>query len=253
MIVELSEKLLYKRANELCKKEEYEKALRLYQRLENENATDWRYSNMQGYCYMFLEDYETARSCFIRAKNAGGLASTIANNMAWSYIEEEQYLLAKEQIEAVIKDYPFDPYLHINMAKSMHGLKRHKEAIYYFEKTIQLQPNFYDAYFGLGLDYYDVMDYKKAADCFVQFLKHNDCMDSLYFLSKCYLELENYVEHIKIANKLIIEDQDDVEILLDRAYSYHKLGSVLKAEKDLRHVLKIDPENEEAIDMLEQK
>ncbi|MGM9986399.1 MAG: tetratricopeptide repeat protein [Bacillaceae bacterium] len=252
MILEFSEVELYRRANVLVEKNEYERAIKIYRKLEEMYPTDWRYSNMIGYCHVHLGNPKLGREKFKDSLQKKGLKVTVYNNIAWSYLEEERYEDAAQLLSALIKDYPDDPHLHQNLGNALYGLEHYEEAITAFKKTLQINPHFNKCYFSLGLCFYLLLEYEDAQMYFELALEKDDTnrYDNQYFLAKCYFLNGHYEEHLEIAELLLDYYDEDVEILLDRAKSLIKLGYINEAMDELDYVLFLDMENEEAIALL---
>ena len=87
------------------------------------------------------------------------------------YFEDVSQLFQKNNYEDALSllDKYFDKEnardWHIK-AKILEKLENHKQAIACYSKTIQLDSQYYDAWFKLGLDYFRKGDFKSAADAF---------------------------------------------------------------------------------------
>ncbi len=223
MIFELKEERLSQFAKEALKKREYERAYKFYKKLCYEHPDNWIYANLLGYCLVYLGKCEEARPYFYQALELGGLEETLINNIAWSYFEEEKEAEAYEMLLPYVDKYQNDLAMQYNMGNSLYSLDRLEEAIEYFQRVQKLDPDFNKVYFSLGISYFLLEDYEKAIYYFLQYKVQEQQEDALYFLSKSYLALEEFENHIEVANKLLMIDEEDEEILNDLEFSYMRL------------------------------
>lgn len=91
--------------------------------------------------------------------------------MAMEYYHQEQYDLALP-IYLKILDYSSDQANLLNMiGNTLINLGRPEEAIGYWKRVLELEPNSVDAVFNLGLAYARLSNSKQAAEYFEKFLK----------------------------------------------------------------------------------
>lgn len=252
MIIEYNKNELYRRANVLVEKEEYERAFKIYVKLEEMYPNDWRYSNMIGYCYVHLNQFDEGRQKFYDALKKNGLEPTLYNNIAWAYNEEECFEKAANVLKKITVDYPTDPHIMQNYGNALYGLEEYEQAAEAFQQTLMLNPHFIQCFFSLGLCYYHSGEYEQAQKYFEATLQKGDSSnyDAQFFLSKCYLMNGYYRKHIEIASLLLDIDDEDIEVLIDRAKSFLQLGQIEDAVNDLSFILFLDQNHEEAINLL---
>ncbi|WP_025270601.1 tetratricopeptide repeat protein [Hippea sp. KM1] len=122
-----------------------------------------------------LIEYEMARNIILH-KDYKNLAQ------AFAYLNKAKEVLKK------------DPrvYYMLAIAYKMRGnLKKYEE---YLLKSIKINPNFFDAYNGLGIYYYEKGDYKKAIETFTKLINNPlyPGADVAFFnRSRVYLKLNN--------------------------------------------------------------
>ena len=120
-------------------------------------------------------------------------------------------------------------------------LKRYYEATKSYEKAIQLNPNFSEAYNNLGNTKKTLNDrvnailyYKKAIN-----LKA-DNFQALFNLSSIYKEENNYKELIYIYSKILKLDKNNIKTLYNLGSAYLFLGNFSKGKEYFQKVLQID-------------
>lgn len=76
--------------------------------------------------------------------------------------EHAEYLTAECYFERAIEFKPQDPVLHMLKAIYLHKKKKTDEALKSYKKSLDLDPNYAEAHYNLGLLYYDTGKYKDA-------------------------------------------------------------------------------------------
>eukprot|EP01080_Neovahlkampfia_damariscottae_P004920 gene4920-8508_t len=159
-----------------------------------------------------------------------------------------------------IKDFEESLKLNPNDLKSLKHLpglytnvKRLKDVKLSYDKLINLQPTA-EYYFQRGLYFYEEEeDEDKALSDYLSCLKLDDKhYDANYQRGLIYLAQEEHEKAMNDFNFCLSQKSDDLEVLIDRALCYYYLDDENKAKDDLGKVLKQDPENERANNLLSQ-
>ena len=72
-------------------------------------------------------------------------------------------------------------------------LSQFKEAIPHFQRSIQLDPYFIDAQYGIGFAYFSLAQYRKAQEAFEKLKKFSQIRGNL----KMFKKSEKYLDKIK--------------------------------------------------------
>jgi tetratricopeptide (TPR) repeat protein len=146
--------------------------------------------------------------------------SEALSNLGGQYFRVGKIDKAIKTLKRAVKSFPNFIQANSNLGAVLNKKKRYKEAVPYLEKTVQLDPEFGMAHYNLGNAYFGVKEFKKARG----------------FLEK--------------ASNLGV----DFVSLHWKLYEIHKeSGDNDRAQKELKYILEIDPENEEAKQKLTQE
>ncbi len=101
-------------------------------------------NNSLGLVYMAKERYDLAQSHFIRAIKLKPDFIHAANNLGGAYLKLEQWDLAIENFEEVSKSLIYNtPEIPLsNLGWAYYKKNDYKKAIFYFKKSLSIQPNF---------------------------------------------------------------------------------------------------------------
>lgn len=91
-------------------------------------------------------------------------------NKAYSYYEKKQYIEAFEMLDTGVKQYPHSAQIYYYRALVFDALNRNAAAIIDLQKTIELDPSYYMAYYQLGHIYEKIYDEKSALVAYERFL-----------------------------------------------------------------------------------
>lgn len=98
------------------------------------------------------------------------------------------------------------------------------EAVFYLKKAVQLYPNFFDAYFNLGLAYKNINEFDKALDTYEKALKLKPNDSSVYFnIANIYESKKNdtfkAIEYYEKAYEYNTDEKDsDIHYFLGICY-----------------------------------
>ena len=94
------------------------------------------------------------------------------------------------------------------------------KAIEYYQKAIEVDSNYFAAYYNLGLAFYNISDYDKAIEYFNKAITKNDTdADAFSALGSIYLEKQDYHKAIEYYQKAIEVDSNYFD-------AYYNLGSI---------------------------
>jgi tetratricopeptide (TPR) repeat protein len=127
--------------------------------------------------------------------------------------------LAIEYYQKAIDLNPNYAMAYNNMGNAYYGQENYKEAIRCYQKAIDLNPNYATAYNNMGNAYDDLKNYKEAIRCYQKAIDLNPNYASAYYnMGIAYKNLENYKEAIRCYQKAI-------ELYPNHASAYNNMGS----------------------------
>lgn len=98
-----------------------------------------------------------------------GIVTRIVND-AFSKYEAKDYIKAYEILDSGIKEYPKTAQLYFYRGLVYTQMNRNAAAIYDFQKSIELDPAYYMAYYHLGKTYEKIKDERNALMAYERFL-----------------------------------------------------------------------------------
>ena len=157
-----------------------------------------------------------------------------------SYLNLQNYTEAEKYFDKLLYVHkkPEIFYIQANIYKQ---LKKYDSAINYFEKAIQLNPNFSEAYNNLGNTKKRVGKINEAITCFEKAiqLKENNIQAYLN-LANIYKENKYFKELIKIYEKILSFNQNDTKTLYNLGSTYLFLGDISKGKSYFEKIIKIN-------------
>jgi len=129
--------------------------------------------NELGALHAAQEDYKQAISFFQKAHEEAPAWVLPLSNLSEGYRALEDYEAAENTAKLAIERDSFLVSSQYNLGTIYfyQGEERYGEAIPLFQKAIQLDPNFANAYFNLGQIYHELEDYAKAEDNLSSFVE----------------------------------------------------------------------------------
>jgi len=142
-----------------------------------------------------------------------------------NFFEKKDYLSAGKKLEKLIKLNNTDPFL-FNFKGILESIANNNNAaITFFEKATELDPNFYNAHYNLGmiqrkLKLYDesIFSFKSALDI------KKDYYDCILALGLSYLDKINFFDAIKANDECIKIDPKRIDAYLNNATVYYRKG-----------------------------
>ena len=160
-----------------------------------------------------------------------------------SFINLQKFLNAEKYFEKLLslkKTYEIY-YIYGNILKS---LKKYSEASTSFEKAIELNPNFSEAFNNLGNIKKSLNEPDKAIECFKMAIKLKDNnIEALFNLASIYQENNKFEDLIKIYKKLLHFDKNHIKTLYNLGSAYLFLGNISEGKNYFEKVLKLDQSN----------
>ncbi len=95
-------------------------------------------------------------------------------------LKEKQYSKALILFKRSAAKMPNQPKILNNIGVAMAGMKNYAQAIEHYKKAIELDPNYYIAYFNLAIAYDNLSKIDEALDVVNKVLKSNKDLDGLY-------------------------------------------------------------------------
>ena len=157
-----------------------------------------------------------------------------------SFVNLQKYAEAEKYFDKLlyVQKKPEIFFIQANIHKQ---LKKYDSAINYFEKAIQLNPNFSEAYNNLGNTKKRVGKIDEAINCFEKAIQLKENNIQAYFnLANIYKENKYFKELIKIYEKILSFNQNDTKTLYNLGSAYLFLGDISKGKYYFEKIIKIN-------------
>lgn len=156
--------------NILAKKQEYEEALKLYEKIlgfdfleeEKENVLSQVYCN-RGYIFLNLNKTDEAIENFQKALELKPNYFEACFNLGNAYFQKRDFLSAEKNYQRALKLNKKIPLIYFQLGRLYTEWNKKEKAIQYYKKLIALQPNNYMGLYNLGLLYRDLGKKEEAA------------------------------------------------------------------------------------------
>ena len=138
---------------------------------------------------------------------------------------------------------------------------RDEEAIESFRKAVELEPDFAEAHYRLGLAYNATKQKEEADKAFEQAVKAYEKItkhepknsDAYYFLGLCYEKLGKYDDAVKALKEAVKNSpQENDDKYFELAAAHFKIAQYDDSVRALRKTLEINPDHYPAQELMEQ-
>ncbi len=137
---------------------------------------------------------------------------------------------------------------YIIRANAYEKLKKYENAISDYTAVLKIKQDYLDAYYNRGLIYGKLKMYKEAIEDFTKFIENSPRNSDAYiFRGKAFAKIGNYQKAIEDFTKAIEINERNYEAYLSRADVFVKMGMYREAIDDCTKVLNINPTIEKAL------
>ena len=159
------------------------------------------------------------------------------------YLSGNDLQKARTVMETLILEHPTVAFFYDKTAAIYGELNDYENAAFYFERAFEISPSF-----------------EKAKTLFVLYLKLDKPTNAMPYLDYAIqnnvsnlnlLPVKKFAEEIIQLQKVYVKDTTDIPVLRLIANRYFTMGNKDGASKYVGKILKIDPENKEALILLE--
>jgi len=162
----------------------------------------------------------------------------------------------REALFFLEKALKVDPdYLHARFLKGcvLGDLGKYREGITMIENVIKDSLDNFETQGNLGLLYQSNENFSEAITAYNKALSFTDVVNPRILeinLANCYSEIGQFTEAMKIYDKLILEDNQDIKALYNKSVASEEMGNSVESLKLLKQVVDIDPDFTKAWDEL---
>ena len=159
--------------------------------------------------------------------------------------EYDNAILYYQKAIEINPDYAF---AYINMGLAYGNKSNYDKAIECYQKAIEINPEYAEAYYKMGVAYVDKGNYDKAIECFQKAIEINpDDADAYYNMGIIYgWEKCSYVKAIEYFQKAIEIDPDDARAYKNMGLAYGNKSNYDKAIECFQKAIEINPDDADA-------
>ena len=154
--------------------EQFQKVVEIYPDIEGLHRA-------MGQLYLQNQEYSLAAAHLEKALQEEE-SSDVVNNLGTAYIGTEEYDKAELNLKKALALHPESPGCHKNLAVLYRKMKRDNEAVFHFEKYIDLQPNDMDTMQTYAIYLTKLGRWKEAADFLTKLTQEVTDVAPVYFL-----------------------------------------------------------------------
>ena len=232
---------------------------------------------LKGKIYLNLNQFEKSLTAFLRSEKLGEKSIDLLYGLARSYKQLHQfdqalkyykealaiepnaksyYLLAKCYYSMGKKEYAIEIYnkaielnpnyaeAYFNKGVCLSNLNFKSEAIEMYNKTIELNPNFVDAYFQRGYCFYNLKKYQKAMVEMNKVLELDpNYYQAYYEKGFCFQKMKRYEEAIIEISKAIEQNSYFEKAYFQRGYCCEIIKDYPSAIHDYKKVIELNKHN----------
>lgn len=207
--------------------------------------------------YLFYEDRDYERACEMFGQvinlDPEDYNSHYNRGLCWMKLGKPEEAI--RDFKATILVEPEFQKAYIQIARLQSKLKKYKDSIQNYTKALEFdeEPDVKATlYFERGVVYNLEKQYTEAVQDFTSCIKLDpNFVDSFYNRAVIYHhELKEFENALQDYNKVLELAPEDESVLCDRGVLYGEMGKIDLAKADLENVLKINPENNIAKELL---
>lgn len=133
-------------------------------------------------------------------------------------------------------------YVYLRRGRAYYQNKQYQQAIADHRQAVQINPQYYTAYWNLGLDYEAVRQYGEAADAHSQAIRIKpDFYQAFIDRGNCFLNMREYREALKDYETALAIRPNYAIGWNNRGVAYARLGNKAEAARSYRRALQLDP------------
>jgi len=224
----------------------FKEAENIYLKILNENKNNFDALQLIGALYLQVNNLEKSEKYLLKSYQVNSKNQNILNNLGILYKIKKNFSKSEFYLKRNIKINNFFDS-KINLGNIYILTKKYNEALKYFLE-IQSNSNDIRVLNGLGWSYYLNGDYSNALKIYEDVFLKNIFFEDLYKNYSLILnKLKKFKDSIKVLNKAIFYNKNNIETLILRADAYLNLNYTEKSEEDLLSAYSLDTKNPSAL------
>lgn len=239
----LNYKEYYEQAEKHYLKRNYREALSFFKEaLKLKESNDCL--NYIGCCYLELNDFKAAGDLFFKLSDDNPDWERPAFNLGRVFLKSgylEEALTAFKEAE---NRNPNNEDVYFYLGVYYYEIKDYDTAKAYYEKSISINDEQAETHLNLGRCYYHLgMNDKAIQEFNIAYKYDSDCLDAIYNKGIVLIYMSKYQEALDSLLAFHNLRPEDIEVMMDIAHCYYKLGSYEHSKTWIKRILSKEPEH----------
>jgi Tfp pilus assembly protein PilF len=166
-------KAALKEGNKLFEDKKYEEAIKAYEDIVNANPYAYIINKNIGNCYFELQKYDIAEEYYQKVLEKEPDNAEIMLLIGNCHANRGENEKAMEWYNKIPFEKIKDATVLFNIGASYYGQSKFEDALKYYKKAVEIQKDFLDALYWLGLTYIALGNNQEAITTFESYLKYD--------------------------------------------------------------------------------
>jgi tetratricopeptide (TPR) repeat protein len=179
--------------NRLFEEKKYEEAIKAYEGIINANPYAYIINKNIGNCYFQLQKYDIAEEYYRKVLEKESDNAEVMLLIGNSYANRGENEKAMEWYNKIPFEKITDQMVLFNIGSSFYSQSKFEDALNYYKRAIEIQKDFLDAIYWLGLTYIALGNNQEALATFESYLKYDSS-------SEMANRVKGFIEFLKKKN-----------------------------------------------------
>jgi len=178
---------------------------------------------LKGKIYLNLNQFEKSLLSFLRSEKLGENSIDLLYGLARSYKQLHQYDLALKYYKEALAKEPNEKSYYL-LAKCYYAMGKKEYAIEIYNKAIELNPNYAEAYFNKGVCLSNLNFKSEAIDMYNKTIELNpNFIDAYFQRGYCFYNLKKYQKAMVEMNKVLELDPNYYQAFYEKGFCFQKM------------------------------
>jgi len=182
-----------KEGNRLYEEKKYEEAIKAYEGIINANPLAYVINKNIGNCYFELQKYDIAEEYYRKVLEKEPDNAEVMLLIGNCYANRGEAEKAMEWYNKIPFEKITDQMVLFNIGSGFYSQSKFEEALKYYKRAIEVQKDFLDAIYWLGLTYIAMGNNQEALATFESYLKYDSS-------SETAARIKGFIEFLKKKN-----------------------------------------------------
>ncbi len=233
------DEVIYEIASCYDMSEQYDKSIIFYQKLLDIDPFDDEIWFNLGVIYNKIDDVDKALEAYDFALAIDQKSLFASFNKANTLANNKKYSQAIPYYIEFIKEIDDNPQAFCYLAECYRNINKLDNALEYYDKALNFDDNYSDAFYGKSLVFYETENYTQALISISKAIKIDNISDYLFLSAKINTKLNKFENAEKAYIQALEIASDDKEIWISYAKFFYNQNKISKAIEILKKADKI--------------